>query len=415
MNMRTLSSCRIIFPAIRVSTNYISDVIDVSKWFACCLIIYLQLLFTICSAQAYGGSQNGTNQNSSQTQSSQQGNSSQGSQSGQSGQQSSPASLGGTVLAYDFSKKAGDYIADQVISYCGKEGITTNGPVKKLLITITPPNSMGNLVIYDYFRQFYSLLIKDYESSKAFPPIQFENTPFIPTETAGDLAGAASTILSLFATTTTTTGSSATTDPLSVVPSICNHLLTVGYSINQPAIIQPVYVDLSLDGSFIGNSNSFAGLLLTASRYYAAANNYISLNTPTTNSQIGLIITNLLAYNALYTSFATNINGGALGPLLNIDYIDSELKDPNNYLLYVTNSYLIAEMRVKSNPILNIFTDGPRLSFIGGGGVAYFLYHGTNMQIVLSGRVDGYEGYRKFKYRKLPWLRHIKNKVEDSN
>ena len=100
--------------------------------------------------------------------------------------------------------------------------------------------------------------------------------------------------------------------------------------------------------------------------------------------------------NSSYDSLSTNIAAAPMSNLATLDYLHSQLSKSGNYLLYMTNSYALGETRVNSNPILDIFRNGPSISFIGGAGIAYILY-GNDAHILLAGRVDGYRGYKRFK------------------
>ena len=71
---------------------------------------------------------------------------------------------------------------------------------------------------------------------------------------------------------------------------------------------------------------------------------------------------------------------------------------------------MVGEQRVKSNPIVDIFFDGPRTAFIGGAGVTYFLYHQKDTTPVLSDLVNGYHGYNKF--RKFTWWNMVPNDLD---
>lgn len=348
-------------------------------------------------AQSSNSGQGGTG-SSSNSQSQSQG----GNQSG-----SSP-SLGGTVLAYDYVKAAGDQIASDLI------GLKKNGlQIDTVLITTTPPNQAGSLATYFFLRKFYTDLISKYDDAEAQLKKVKSNAPLIPTETAGDLASAFSTLVGLFGTTTTFTSGTDNADPMALVPNICSTLLgnnKKGSSDN----ITPIYVDLSLDSSFITDSNSLASILQTATDRRLDSTAYINAGLNQKNPAILSDVTNIMACNAMYDNFSTNLSAASVGGMLNLDYIQTKLRQPNCCLLFVTNSYVIPEMRVKSNPVLNIFTDGPRLSFVGGGGVAYFLYD-SNMTIIKAGRFDGYVGYKKYHYQWFPWLQHIKTDLDVPN
>jgi hypothetical protein len=101
-----------------------------------------------------------------------------------------------------------------------------------------------------------------------------------------------------------------------------------------------------------------------------------------------------------------------------VDALQTALAQTNNYVLYVTNNFMIGETRIKSNPVLNIFFDGQRISFIGGAGVSYALYgskvdnKSTNPAVPLkTGHVDGHKGY--FQFSKFTWWKFMPHKLPE--
>jgi hypothetical protein len=248
---------------------------------------------------------------------------------------------------------------------------------------------MGGQAIYYFFLSQYSALTSAYE--KRLAPINDEGMHTEIVEPAvGDIASAASQFLTLVRTTATLTENPGAPDPMAIIPNLCNGL-------RQRGVI-PVFVDLSVNGSFVAEANSLTFLLLKAGAQRLRAEAYVSTNAVDSNNPAVKQKASLLKLsNATYDSLSTNLVPATLGNLLNLDYIYTELAKPNTYLLYVTNSYALGQTKVKSNPIGDIFTAGPRIYFAGGGGVAYFLYHGTNMDMVLSARLDGYQGYKTIK------------------
>jgi hypothetical protein len=111
--------------------------------------------------------------------------------------------------------------------------------------------------------------------------------------------------------------------------------------------------------------------------------------------------------NATFDNVFTNVAVVSLSSLIPLDLLCSTMSQPNAYLLYVSNDYSVGETRVKSNPIIDIFFDGPRTSFIGGAGVSYFLYHENMGGPVWADHIDGYVGYRQFS--KFTWWKYVQD------
>ena len=95
------------------------------------------------------------------------------------------------------------------------------------------------------------------------------------------------------------------------------------------------------------------------------------------------------------------------------DFYENNVRGiPENGLLYIKMLYAGGENRVKSNPLVNLFTDGPRFSYGGGAVVAYILID-SNGKIVLSGTARDLVGYEKIRARYWIWpfTKHIQGNL----
>lgn len=230
-------------------------------------------------------------------------------------------------------------------------------------------------------------------------------------ETAGDVANAISTLFGLFRTSITTSDNSVPSDNLGFLPALCNELSHAGFT--------PITPDLLINNSkILEDTNSFTGLMINVGWLRSLAGTYVTnvLNpaiataTEPTKTTLQSSAATFTALNASYDSFTSNLSGVGLplGTLLQLDYLNSKLaEEKDSYLLYVTNNFAAGEMRVKSNPIIDIFFDGPRISFIGGAGVTYLLYKGNSATPILADHLDGYRGYRQFS--KFTWFHYVPN------
>jgi hypothetical protein len=305
------------------------------------------------------------------------------------GGSSSSSSLGGTAMLYDFLRAAGTNIAARLIDFHATHPPT--GQITNLYIAIQPPNWMNGQATYFYLRTAFSTLVQDYHNQFGTKPAITPpniNTFTIPNETLGDIVGAVSQLLTQFRTTTTTTEATISPDNLAVAEAAAIHLKKVLPEINVS------FPDLSLNGNFVSDPHSIVQVLLNASKLRSKADTFISENSQDKKSAAK--VTAFKTLNASFDNLSTNLFGLSLGSLLQLDYYQTLLTRNGDYFLFITNNYAIAETRVKSNPILDIFTDGPRISYIGGAGIAYFLY-APGSTLVLFDRLDGYRGYRKFK------------------
>ncbi len=218
-----------------------------------------------------------------------------------------------------------------------------------------------------------------------FPEAQQPHYVFTGAETLGDFANALSTLLSLLRTSTTLTETSTATEPLAIYPSLFNELS------RQKPRIGVTFIDISFDASVVLNDpGSLQNKLFTAARIRALAEHYVTNNSKAPDTA------KLLSLNVAYDNFITNATTLPLGNMIVLDYLHTDLATPGHYLLYVTNSYALDLTRTKSNPILDIFLDGPRISYAGGSGVTFFLY-GASSELIAAGRFDSYFAYKKLK------------------
>jgi hypothetical protein len=263
--------------------------------------------------------------------------------------------------------------------------------IKNVYITTVPPNAGSAQAGYFYLKFSFDTLIKAYEKQGDFASSMNinsirNNVAFSP-ETFSDVANAAATILSLFRTSITGGSSAIAPDNLGMLPNLCMGLKSAG--------IRPVMTDISFDAADLSKGDTLLHAITYAARLRAAGAAY-SAKVPAPPDKAAVDV-----LNSTYDNLATNMTSQTTGNLIQLDLLHSVLKQPTSYVLYITNSYSIGENRVKSNPIVDIFTDGPRISFIGGAGVSYFLFHGEETEVILAEHLDGYKGYNRF--RKSAW------------
>jgi hypothetical protein len=298
-------------------------------------------------------------------------------------------------MTYETLKKIGDKVSAE-IARKSKELAAVNpaNAIKKVYITSIPPNSGNNQAMYSYVKYSIDSLVNAYESQPDFVNTMGinnirNNVAFSP-ETFSDMANAAATTLALFRTSITSSPTALAPDNLGFLPQLSTALLN--------AKITPVVIDISLDSTVLTRGNSLVHALTYAARLRSAGAAY-SAKTPAAANKPAIDVLNIS-----YDNLSTNLMSQSLGNLVQLDFLRLISQQVGNYVLYVTNSYSIGEVRVKSNPLVDIFFDGPRTSFIGGAGVSYFLFQGENFDIVMADHLDGYQGYKRFSKSAWPMV-----------
>jgi hypothetical protein len=105
-----------------------------------------------------------------------------------------------------------------------------------------------------------------------------------------------------------------------------------------------------------------------------------------------LLVLNSL--NSVYDTVVANVlTTNVMSSLLMADFYVNNLK-MNSAILLLKVLYAGGDNRTKSNPFVNIFTDGPRFSYAGGAVVSYVLVDQSG-KIVLSGTTRDFAGYKK--------------------
>jgi hypothetical protein len=334
-----------------------------------------------------------------------------------SGGGTSSASLGGTILAYQSLKFIGTNIADKII---GTLPALPAGSEYSIYVTTTPPNNTGLQAAYLFEKVFYKKLIYAYLSDNKFkskfqgivpnPMAQLKvdgsGTPpkqsdilggLIGSGTVSDAATAATTVLAQFRTAITTTDNSITVDNLGLLPSLCSEL--------KAHDIHPITADFYMDGTPLFEADTLLSTIMYAAEIRAFGENYSKdpNSDPTSAKKIAL-------FNTSYDNLSSNLVTMPLSGFVSLDLLYGTLSRDNTYLLYVSDEYAVGETRVKSNPIIDIFFDGPRTSYLGGAGVSYFLYKGTASEPKLAEHLDGYYGYKQFS--KFTWWHYVHNDLE---
>jgi hypothetical protein len=306
-----------------------------------------------------------------------------GNTQGQGGQS---VTLGGSVMAYRSLKELGDLIAKTIAD---TNDLRTKAvpaqTIKKVYITTVPPNAGNAQAAYFYIKFSFDALIKAYEKQDDFVSSMDinsikNNVAFSP-ETFSDIANAAATILSLFRTSITTSANAIPPDNLGFIPNLCMGL--------KKAKMIPVTMDINFDNTDLNKGDTLVHAMSYAARLRAAGATYVGKPSPPNKSAIDTL-------NAAYDALSTNMTAQPLANLVQLDLLHLVSQDNGNYVLYVTNNYAIGESRVKSNPVVDIFFDGPRTSFVGGAGISYFLFYGENFDLICADHLDGYSGYNRF-------------------
>lgn len=275
-------------------------------------------------------------------------------------------------------------------------------PINSVFVTTSYPNANNALLLYRYVGDELDDLTKKLNNDDDNFGGGSGVHGFFPA-TAQDAVSAITQLIALFTTATTMTSTPVVTNELAVIPGLLLGLREAGF--------QSQFIDLSLDVQFTSDPSSLFRKLSSAAVLRAQAqvllnkystqitdvNNKLIANPDYNNLQgyqkaaLGSLAATTSAYDAFYTNIVlTNINA-----LLAADFYEVRISHSDGSALLVLRSlYAGGDDRIKSNPFVNLFTDGPRFSYVGGGSAAYFLI-GQNGQVLLSRTSRNFEGFKK--------------------
>ena len=343
--------------------------------------------------------------------------------------------LGATILSYEAQERIGEAIAGKISNM----RIGKDSKIKQVFITTDLQNVGGALIQYQgtlqqlkQLHQKFATTIKEATNIliQEFPPAptnlvaSTESTPLFSLPiTAADAINAFNTLVGFVSTTTTLNGVSVTPDEMGVIPVIAE-------SLNQVKICA-TYVNLFVDTSYVNNSGT---LLFELNRDLALkakaqiiinmigaivqsmpplASNPPAVTSPTLPTRttaptqpdtkfnhLPIKLQNdyleLSALSGQLDNLAASLSASnIMSSLLAADFYENNVRGkPTNGLLYIKLLYASGDDRIKSNPFVNLFTDGPRYSYAGGAVVVYMLvnYEGKT---VVSGVARDLTGYQK--------------------
>jgi len=386
--------------------------------------------------------------------------------------------LGATILSYQSEEKIGKYIAREISKRTGKSlaqiFITTDlqnagGALiqyRQITQTLRQLNTQYSNAITDATN-----LLVYYQPPKSSPATNgaAESTDTNATANAGalfttpislaDAITAFNTLVGFVSTSTTQNGVTVAPDEMGVIPVIADTLHTT-------TAIEATYVNLFADTSYVDSPGSLVYQLNQAMAYRAQAQYITNIigakvqalplpggatpppvstgSTPSSTAgtpgappatttpppsqpdtrfnQLPPGLQNdylaLGGLNGLFDNLAMGLMGtNVLNALLVADFYENNVRGkPANALLYIKLLYVGGENRVKSNPFVNLFTDGPRYSYAGGAVVVYMLVD-SNGKTILSGTARDLAGYENIsaKYSVWPVIKDIKGNLKSDD
>jgi hypothetical protein len=202
--------------------------------------------------------------------------------------------------------------------------------------------------------------------------------------------------VALSSTSTTMASVPVNTNELAVIPGAVRTFNALGATCQ--------FVDLFVNTDYVTNTNSLFSCLLTTSSNWGMSQVIVNQRVAVSNGLVQMTnvpvgatndIAILMALNGAYGMFISNVLTTNLNSLLVSDFYECNVHNhPHNYLLFVRALYAGGDNRIKSNPLWNLFRDGPRFSYLGGGAAAYFVFD-SNGNIVVSDALRNYDGFWK--------------------
>jgi hypothetical protein len=341
-------------------------------------------------------------ENVSKAQSQQTGAGSSSNSPSASGGGSSGPVVGASMLAYQAQDEIGQQIACNIIKGLAKGSNGSGGIIKNVFITTTAPNANGTMFLYrgiisalETFESGFQNAINDLNPPDTIQPMV---DPGVVFSAISNVMSIVPQTLGLISTTTTMGSVSVPTNELAVIPSIIKGLN------NNTNGISCEYVDFFANTDYVTNTNSLFSHFLVALTNWgcsqALANQYIYItngmivftNVPDDNTNA---LQTLIALNSSFGMFMTNVLATNFNSLLIPDFYQCNVRGhPTNCLLVVKSLFAGGDNRTKSNPLWNLFTDGPRYSYLGGTTVAYFVINSEG-NIKLSDTIRHFVGYKK--------------------
>jgi hypothetical protein len=334
------------------------------------------------------------------------------------------ASLPATILSYESQERIGQAIARHAKSSIAKAGSAGSkerpppskaGAPARVYLTTGLLNGAGSLFAYKAVSYQVDALVSTYEATIPTGVLQ-GSKPRIPASPDGgraqlammlgvtptsaqDLTGAISQLLGLARTTTTLNGGQVSQNDLGVLPAVAEFLRK-----DSTANIEVVYADFFANPDYMKKDSSIVAKFGHAAALRGLAKSAIGLAVSKPGDEIlkgydlASLTNRLHSLNATYDSLLTNyFNSSSLADLLTADYYYANIYGAtNSFLLFVKVIYAGGIDRVKSNPVIDIFTGGARYSYAGGAVASYLLVDNTG-NLASEKTFRDLRGYKKIK------------------